>query len=113
MKAPWVWALVVLLCTLAILVGGERRISCYKCISSSNATGNFNLKGDGCLDPFNHSVRNQDSIVKCAKEAVGCMKMYRKSKIVMLLFLLFSRFLRSIETIQTKCTKFARKKSKI
>jgi len=80
MKAKLIFVTLLFLSTLMILVSGVRRISCYKCISSSNATGNFKLKDDGCLDPFNNSIRNQDSIVKCSVEAVGCMKMYRKSK---------------------------------
>ena len=80
-----VWKLFAVVAVIAICVVGVaradgRRMRCYKCISTANGTGNYNLKGADCLDPFNTNARNRDAMVRCSKEAVGCLKMYRKSK---------------------------------
>jgi hypothetical protein len=78
------WKLWAVLAVVAVCFGVAqaegRRMRCYKCISTTNGTGNYRLKGDDCLDPFNTNARNRDAMVKCSKEAVGCLKMYRKSK---------------------------------
>jgi hypothetical protein len=58
-------ALALLASCLAVAGADGRRMRCYKCISTHNVTGNFRLKGDDCLDPFNTNARNRDAMVRC------------------------------------------------
>ena len=76
----WACLAIALVFHVSLVSADGRRIRCYKCISTTNGTGNYRLKGDDCLDPFNTNARNRDAMVRCSNEAVGCLKMYRKSK---------------------------------
>ena len=76
----WTFIALVAICCFGVAQSDGRRMRCYKCISTTNGTGNYRLKGDDCLDPFNTNARNRDAMVRCSKEAVGCLKMYRRSE---------------------------------